>query len=258
MQDIIPYYKPLGFTPLQAIEKLKSEHPELSGVPITYAGRLDPMAEGLLLLAKGEAIIAKQSLIDLPKTYEAKILFGFASDTFDILGLAKSSEQTDAEKIAVLMNAELINSALQSFIGVHNFPYPPYSSKTVNGKQLWQWSRENKLDEIEIPNREMTLHSADLNKVNSVLWSRIYETIIDSIKLTSGDFRQAEIVSQWEQINKTLDANQEFQIAEITFNVSSGTYIRTLANELGKQLQIPSMLFALKRISIGEYDLTNI
>ena len=57
MSEIIPYYKPLGLTPLQAIHKLTTERPELKQFPITYAGRLDPMAEGLLLLLVGDGLV---------------------------------------------------------------------------------------------------------------------------------------------------------------------------------------------------------
>lgn len=44
-------------------------------------------------------------------------------------------------------------------------------------------------------------------------------------------------------------------ILNITFDVSSGTYIRSLAEEIGRQLKVPATLKSLKRISIGEYKI---
>ena len=41
-------YKNLGETPNKCIERFKKENPKYADVPMTYAGRLDPMAEGLI------------------------------------------------------------------------------------------------------------------------------------------------------------------------------------------------------------------
>ncbi len=47
----------------------------------------------------------------------------------------------------------------------------------------------------------------------------------------------------------------ERQIAKISFSVGSGTYIRTLAEELGRRLSVPASLYSLRRTSIGEYKI---
>lgn len=238
MQTVIPYYKPLGLTPLQAIEKLKSEHPEFADVPITYAGRLDPMAEGLLILLAGDAVHRKQEFLDLPKTYEAKILLGFSSDTFDILGLA---QQHDAKH----KNPQELITAIKDLVGTHEFPYPPYSSKTVDGKPLWLLTRENKISAADLPTREMTVLSVEKLEVRDEPWKNVYSEIVSSINLVDGDFRQDEILKQW----TTLNPNHDIQILSVEFTVTSGTYIRTLANELG------GLLLHLIRTSIGKYHL---
>jgi tRNA pseudouridine55 synthase len=249
MSNIIPYYKPLGFTPLQAIEKLQLERPELADVPITYAGRLDPMAEGLLLLLCGGAVHRKQEFIDLPKTYEAKIMLGFSSDTFDILGLAKMPFSPIS-----LIYEDQVQEAIHKLIGTHQFPYPAYSSKTINGKPLWlltRWGNSQKL-----PTREMTVLSAGKIFLHSKPWKLIYQDICLSIKLVSGDFRQKEILEQWDKINNTLPTDFEAQIISVEFCVTSGTYIRTLANALGSSLNSRALLLHLKRTSIGDFKIS--
>jgi tRNA U55 pseudouridine synthase TruB len=47
-------YKPQGATPLDAVTMFKARHPEYAGSTVSYAGRLDPMAEGLLILLIGD------------------------------------------------------------------------------------------------------------------------------------------------------------------------------------------------------------
>ncbi len=244
MQNVIPYYKPLGLTPLQAIEKLKSERPELANVPITYAGRLDPMAEGLLILLTGDAVHRKQEFLDLPKTYEAKILLGFSSDTFDILGLASLQQSKLQHK-----NPQELITAVKNLVGTHNFSYPPYSSKTVDGKPLWLLTREGKISAEELPKREMTVLAAENIEIQDTPWQKIYTDITTTISLVNGDFRQSEILDCWSKINDTTSSDKEFQVISVKFTVSSGTYIRTLAHELG------GLLLHLKRTSIGEYHL---
>jgi hypothetical protein len=45
MKDVLNLYKARGETPLQRIERFRKENPEYKNIPLSYAGRLDPMAE---------------------------------------------------------------------------------------------------------------------------------------------------------------------------------------------------------------------
>src|SRR3982750_279229 len=86
MPEIIKLYKRLGETPLECIERFRLEKPEYATTNMTYLGRLDPMAEGLLLVLAGNTR-DKKKYLEWDKTYEFEVLWGFASDTYDILGL---------------------------------------------------------------------------------------------------------------------------------------------------------------------------
>jgi len=48
---------------------------------------------------------------------------------------------------------------------------------------------------------------------------------------------------------------EPFQIARVRFQVSKGTYIRSLAEELGRRLDVPATLFSLRRTRVGDFDL---
>ena len=82
--------KEIGQTPLEVVTRYKQEHPEYANTPIAYAGRLDPMAHGQLLLLVGEACKERDKYLGLDKEYVFEILLGFDSDTHDILGLVNS------------------------------------------------------------------------------------------------------------------------------------------------------------------------
>ena len=55
MSSVLTIYKNKGETPLQALSRLRKEKPELEKETLSYAGRLDPLAEGLMLVLIGDA-----------------------------------------------------------------------------------------------------------------------------------------------------------------------------------------------------------
>src|SRR3989338_1666703 len=128
MENIVKIYKKRGETPLEALELFRVEHPVLNNTPMTYAGRLDPLAEGELVILIGEECKNKEKYTDLDKEYEVEILFGFETDTGEILGIVTKSV-FDQHQV-------LVKNELESFVGKHSWKYPAYSSKTVNGKPL--------------------------------------------------------------------------------------------------------------------------
>ncbi len=249
MLNLFVLNKPVGITPLQAITKLKQLKNELSEVPLTYAGRLDPMAEGVLLVLGGEQIKQKEQYLGLPKTYDATIAFNFSTDTFDLLGLAKSG----VNKIEPQQSE--IAEALNGFVGETTLPLPPYSSVPVNGKPLWEWSRESRINEIEIPDRKTKIHSIQLFNFRQASAKDFLSSTKELILKVDGNFRQGEIIKTWERI--LTDSQENIHVVEIEVRCESGTYIRSLANELGKRLGGVSVLSALKRTAIGDFTLDN-
>lgn len=87
-------YKKPNETCLECVTRLKNnliskgENVE----SLTYAGRLDPLASGLLIALKDQEIAHKPEILNLPKTYDMEVLFDFATDSFDLLGILHPSE----------------------------------------------------------------------------------------------------------------------------------------------------------------------
>ena len=86
---VINIYKPQGVTPVQLIVKFRISYPEFKDTKIGFAGRLDPLAHGVMLLTIGEANFNREPLLNLNKTYKFKVLFGVETDSYDYLGLLK-------------------------------------------------------------------------------------------------------------------------------------------------------------------------
>ena len=81
----IKIYKPIGVTPVQLVEKYKKENS--IDEKVSFAGRLDPMASGLMIILTNEHCLQQNNFHNFSKIYEFKIAIGLSTDTYDILGL---------------------------------------------------------------------------------------------------------------------------------------------------------------------------
>ncbi len=237
-----------GETPLEALSSFRSSHKEYKDVPMTYAGRLDPMASGLLLVLAGDEVYEKDKYLNLDKEYEFEVLFGFATDTYDILGRVAYSGIL--KSVGMLDLGKKIKQNLKFFKGKIAQKYPMYSSKTVKGKQLWQYAREG--GEVEVPEREVEVKSLKFTKLKTIHSEKLLQDIVKRIKKVQGDFRQAEILKIWK--NNLEKKNEKFYIASFKIKCSSGTYVRTIANSLGEKIEMPALAYKIKRTKIGKYS----
>ncbi len=277
MQDILILNKQVGETPLECMNRFRLEHPEYEGVKMTYAGRLDPMAEGVLLVLAGERVHDKDKYLKLPKTYECTAIIGIGTDTYDILGIPTLSSKLpltpswqEGEPNSHVSDAPLtkrsckvkhlckahealrVTEELSSFVGTFTQQYPPYSSKTVNGKQLHAIARDGELEGLEMPSRQVTVESISKILLGSIAMEDLVKDVTNRISKVTGDFRQHEIVKKWQDL---ADRNPEKRLTFVTFtiSVSGGTYIRGVVHELGKKLEISSCIWKLKRTKVAQF-----
>lgn len=245
-------HKPLGLTPLQTIHKIKSLYPDLHGEIVSYAGRLDPMAQGLLVLLIGEENKKRQSFEHMDKTYEFEFLGGIRTDTYDLLGMPISHSRLIPEANI----AEKITALLPTYLGKQSQPFPPYSSKPVLGHPLYWWARAGKLDEIAIPEHDITISSLELLHETSLSATALHHSIKTRITNIIGDFRQKEILTSWEHYFRSTTSSS-FPLIKLRISCSSGTYVRSIANSLGEKLGTGGLAYSIIRTQIGDFKLTD-
>lgn len=235
--------KPVSITPLEAILELKKQKPALKNKPITYAGRLDPMAEGLLILLSGKKVHEKEKFLKLDKTYVATALFGISTDSLDLLGLPKLSKKLNPLP-------EQIRPMLKTVVGELTLPLPIYSSPTYQGQPLYTWARKGK--KLEPPKRTTSVYSINKIRFKKIDTQTILKYTQMHIPQVKGDFRQTKILNAWQNL---LSAPQTLQVVQFTVHCQSGTYIRSLVRHLGQMLQCDALLYSLQRTKIGPFDL---
>ena len=252
VKKVIILNKKEGETPLFALENFRKKHSEYLDVPMTYAGRLDPMASGVLVILAGEETKNKEKYLALNKEYEFSVLFGFSTDTYDILGKVVDSLDNDSslDRLATKnLFCSLIKKNLKDFRGKIKQKYPIYSSKTVNGKPLFSYARSG--EDVEIPEREVFIKKLSLEKIRTINNKNLLMNIEKRVGKIIGDFRQKEILKIWK--NK-LQTPQVFYIADFKIKCTSGTYVRGIANSLGEKIGIPALAFSIKRTKLGKWS----
>jgi tRNA pseudouridine55 synthase len=254
MAEIID--KLIGETPLEALERFRAgkidvgevvpNDFEWSTVPMTYAGRLDPMAEGKLLILIGDECKDKEKYLGLDKEYEVEIVFELETDTYDALGLVV--EGRPMQHVQVRPRQNVTQKWLQKYVGKFVQPYPPYSSKTVNGKQLHELARSGELPEL-MPTKKVEIHSIDLICSARIECVDLLARIKRTVDLVKGDFRQKEIKNRWGEFLTKFSSN--FRIIKIQVNCSSGTYMRSLAHTMGIDRGVGAFALSINRTKIG-------
>lgn len=262
MKKVIVLNKKEGETPLEALENFRLKNKEYKNVPMTYAGRLDPMASGVLVILSGEETKNKERYLNLDKEYEFEVLFGFSTDTYDILGkvISQNSQRPGLwERIDKKNLEKEINSNIKSFLGESIQKYPMYSSRTIKGKPLFTYARSG--ETVDIPERKIYIKNIKLNKIRKISSKKLLQNIERRIKKVKGDFRQDEILKIWRrtlpQVYKGpvfVKRGEFFYVASFEINCSSGTYVRVISDSLGKFLKIPALAFSIRRTKVGKYE----
>lgn len=250
IKKVILLNKKEGETPLEALSLFRSKHKLYATLPMTYAGRLDPMAEGLLVILVGEECKNKEKYLNLDKEYEFQVLFGFATDTYDILGKIQHSHILQNTRMSTRDISEKIKQNIKYFRGKFIQKYPIYSSKTVKGKPLFEYGREGA--DVEVPEREVNVKSLKFLGIKKVASKKLLENIEKRISRVGGDFRQREIITIWKKELK--NTKEQFYIGSFKIKCTSGTYVRGIANSLGEKISIPALAYSIKRTKIGKYD----
>lgn len=252
MRKVIPINKSIGLTPKQAIERLREMKPELEDEKLSYAGRLDPMAEGVLLILVGDENKQRENYLRLDKEYEFEVVLGLQTDTYDGLGLAN----LDSINVTETDFSDKIAKILPRFIGKLEQSYPPYSSKPVYGKPLWWWAREGRINEIDLPKHGVVIHDIQLLNVEKVSFRDMINMIIQRVDSVDGLFRQDIIVKRWYEL-KDMNNNDGIFVYSFHTVCTSGMYVRQLVSDIGELLGIGAFTYSIKRTRVGNYSIND-
>ena len=238
MEDqIIPIDKPAGISSFGVVAKIRGKLKAEFGhkVKVGHTGTLDPFATGLLILLSGKMTKKSNEFLKLDKVYEATLKLGYTSTTGDPEG-----------EISVYNNTHKVSEDTLSrsiFSDVENTERP--SPVTTGAKECSEKDVSLALRSF-IGKIQQTPPKFSAIKING---QRAYK-----LAREGKDF---EIPSREVEIYSIEILNYSYPELTIRVHCSSGTYIRTLAEDIGKTLGTGAYLTTLRRIKIGSYDIKN-
>lgn len=180
-----------------------------------HAGTLDPAASGLLLIGVEQGTKQLTQYIKLDKEYVAEVTLGESRTTGDLEG-----EVLEEAVVENLSEAD-VRVALAHMIGSLRLPVSAYSAIKKDGVPMYKRARAAaKIGDLvkDVPVRDMVVHEAELLDI----------------------------------YNRNVHGNDRVVVL-VRFLVGSGTYIRSLGEELGQRLGYPATLASLRRTKVGEF-----
>lgn len=245
----ILFEKREGETPLQTLERMRAERGISMDTPLTYAGRLDPMASGVLLVLVGDECKNRSAYDGLDKEYEFGVLLGVSSDTGDILGLVRHFP------IPAIPSDAGARSVGKRIEGPWTMPYPLLSSKPVRGRPLLEHALKGAVVQEEAPTKDVRIYSCELigsTRVSLSACAREAEERIRAFhppksEIPGSDFRKREVCESWRRI-----PDGDSVILSFKARVSSGTYIRALAPRIAREFGTSGIAWSIRRVMIGD------
>jgi tRNA pseudouridine55 synthase len=225
--------KPRGLGSTQAVAAVKRNLRQ-GGYPkvkIGHGGTLDPLAEGVLPIALGEATKLAGRMLDASKVYEFTIEFGTETSTLDTEGevVLTSDRRPPLAAIAAV---------LEHFTGeIEQIP-PAYSALKIDGERAYDRARAG--EQVEMIARRVTIHS---------------------LEMAHGGYREPprSTFATTEGRPDPFDPRMPLELADsvtLVANVSKGTYIRSLARDIAHALGTVGHVTFLRRAQAGPFDET--
>lgn len=218
--QVLVFDKPLTWTSFDVVNKVRYTFKNVFGlrnVKVGHAGTLDPLATGVLILCTGRKTKTIESLQAEEKTYTGTIRLGVTTPSFD----AETEVDSWGEKDVILkLEDDAIQDAASTLTGNLDQMPPQFSAKKVNGVVAYKAARKGKT--VNLRPKAVEVFSFDIG----------------------------------ERENLELDGHP---VVDVKFEIrcSKGTYIRALARDLGKALEVGGTLTELRRTKSGNFSVEN-
>ncbi len=184
---------------------------------IGHTGTLDPFATGVLVMLVGKATRLAQFIDKDEKEYEAVVRFGFETDTGDRTGMQDAGCRMRDDEVTERLSHVDWETVFSQFRGEIEQIPPMYSAKKVDGKKLYESARKG----IEVERQAARVNIRELEIIGG-------ETI--------------------------PDPRSPIRIRVVC---SAGTYVRTLAEHIGRAVGTGAHLAELRRTRAGKFSITD-
>ena len=208
--------KPAGWTSHDVVARAR----RLCGTRrVGHAGTLDPMATGVLVLGVDRGTKLLTFLVGCDKSYAATIRLGMSTLPDDAEG--EATQALGVDDVPALEAA--LPAAVAALTG--DIEQVPSAVSAIKVKGVRSYTRVRQGDAVELPARPVTVSRFDVLAVRPGTATVEVGPPIDVVDV------------------------------DVEVDVSSGTYVRALARDLGAALGVGGHLTALRRTRVGRFGL---
>ncbi len=221
--------KPAGWTSFDVVAKIRGqikhqylargEKPTKRQLKVGHAGTLDPFATGLLVILLGDATKKAGDFLKLDKQYEATICLGKTSTTGDPEG-------------------EITEFTVPSSVR---------RQSSNRGSEVWNQSTREDVERVLSKFRGNIQQRPPAYSAIKINGKRAYKLAREG--------REVEVPLRTVTIHSLEIVDYTYPELKIRTHVSSGTYIRSLAADIGVALETGAYCSELRRIRVGDCSL---
>lgn len=239
--------KPRQWTSFQAVNKVKSTVRRLYGLKqfkIGHAGTLDPLATGILLVCLGKATKQIPTLQDGTKEYTGTFVFGATTPCYDM------EQPIDHRYPYSHITAEQLVEKTRQFTGPILQVPPMFSAVKIDGQRAYQYARIDDPTAVIQPKR-VVVERFDITGFRPGDDARENEPIPQTV--TPPTESQAKHPHFY--VNPLCVIPEHLPQADFHITCGKGTYIRSIARDLGLALDSGAFLASLRRTRVGDFTL---
>ena len=255
--------KPRQWSSFQVVNKMKGvirNRYDIKKFKIGHAGTLDPLATGLLLVCVGKATKQIEQLQAGTKVYSGTMVLGASTPCYDL------EQAIDKYYPYEHITKEIVEQVAQQFVGEIEQMPPLFSAVKVDGERAYKVARRvgNEADkENEMP-KAKTVHieKFEITQFRAGKTQKEKETFSiaekDNTHLTEAEDtqKQTEPLTHF-YLNPQGEIPEHLPQIDFRITCGKGTYIRSIARDMGKALGSGAFLSSLRRERIGNYSVEN-
>ena len=247
--------KPRQWTSFQAVNKIKAIVRNAYGLKkfkIGHAGTLDPLATGLLLVCLGKATKTIPQLQDGDKVYTGTFVFGATTPCFDL------ERPIDHYYPYEHITPAMLEQRLSQFTGTVMQVPPMFSAVKIDGLRAYEYARRDQQGATTSQSPDDPTVTIQPKPVN------IYSFEITAFRHGTADVAAPTVATEAVDLDARHLYNNPLgtvpaHLPQADFRIycGKGTYIRSIARDLGLALGSGAFLSALRREQIGSYTVAN-
>lgn len=266
--------KPWRWTSADVIRKIKyasCRHFGKKNLKVGHAGTLDPLADGVLIVCIGNACKQAQAIQASNKQYLAGICFGAVTASYD---REKDVElcRMDGMEFCDAISRESLQTAMDGMKGPQEQIAPLFSAKQVDGVRAYELARKLHKQGLKTDEAAAGLLNIGHIEIMDMQLEALTQTANDSeteasgasagasgasgASVTGASVIGASAIGASARIN-VAEVPDGLPLATIRIDCSKGTYIRSIARDLGEKMGTGAFLYSLRRTKCGEFSCDN-